>query len=127
MRSRAENASTNSHGFTSAVRLTSAITSCSVTGSVPRWASATLETSLSRRTVSSPTSSTSLAAAPSVKATPWPTAMERTILGSSWRFGGVQSMTAVLPTFATALYRRVFFASFSASRASTVVGLGEAA
>ena len=43
------------------------------------------------------------------------------------RFGGAQSMTAVLPTFATALYSRVFFASFSASSASTVVGFGEAA
>ena len=123
--SRAANASTNSQGFTSAVRATSPMISCSFTASVPRCASAIFLSSLSRWTVFSPTRSTSARAAPSVSVTPWPTAMARTVFGSSLRLSGAQSMTAVLPWAATALYRRVFFASFSATRASTVDSLGD--
>ena len=72
----------------------------------------------------SPTSSTRAEAAPSVSVMPWVQAMARTRLGSSQLLGGAQSMTALGPAAASALYSLVFLASFSASQASTVVALG---
>ena len=121
---RAEKASTNSHGFTSAVRATISSTSCSLTGSLPRCATALFFSSLSGATVLSPTWATSARAAPSVMVNPCVTAMERTVRGSSLRLMGEQSITALFPCLATALYRRVFLASFVATSASTVVGEG---
>ena len=123
-RFRSAKAAVKSHGFTSEVRATSARTSRSPTPSPVPWARAIFFSSLSRCTVFSPTSSTRAEAAPSVSVMPWVQAMARTRLGSSQLLGGAQSMTALGPAAARALYSRVFRASFSASQASTVVALG---
>ena len=58
--------------------------------------------------------------------TPLLKAKSRTWAGRSFLLLGAQSMTAFFPTFATALYRRVFFASLVASRHRIVVSLGAA-
>ena len=121
---RLANASTNSHGLISAVRETSDKTSFSFTGSVPLWERESFLSSASRATVFVPTKSISVAAAPCVSVIPWPTAIDRTALPRSLRAKGAQSIIALLPNAETALYSRVFFATFCPSNARTVVSHG---
>jgi len=85
---------------------------------------AILVSSPSRWMVDSPMSEMSSSAAGRVMLTPLLWANCCTCCGSSRAPSGLQSMTAFLSTLAIALYRRVFFASFSAMSARTVVSLG---